>query len=66
MPKSKKLALKSGIQTNQVLANNEVCIPRLSSILFAVSYPFVCSSVTNFVCFLSKYGSAMPICVLFS
>ena len=31
MPKNKKLALDSGIQTNQILRNgDEVCIPRLS------------------------------------
>ena len=37
MPKNKKLALNSGIQTNQILTNNdEVCNPRLSSILLAV------------------------------
>ena len=36
MPKTKKLALDSGIQTNQILTNDEVCIPRLSSILLAV------------------------------
>ena len=34
---NKKLALYSGIQTNQILTNDdEVCIPRLSSILLAV------------------------------
>ena len=33
----RKLALNSGIQTNQILTNDaEVCIPRLSSILLAV------------------------------
>ena len=37
MPKNKKLNLNSGIQTNQILTNDdEVCIPRLSSILLAV------------------------------
>ena len=35
--KNKKLALNSGIQTNQILTNDaEVCIPRLSSILLAI------------------------------
>ena len=35
--KNKKLALKSGIQTYQILTNDdEVCIPSLSSILLAV------------------------------
>ena len=35
--KEKKLALNSGIQTNQILTNDdEVCIPHLSSILLAV------------------------------
>ena len=38
MPKDKKLALKLGIQTYQILTNDdEVCIPSLSSILLAVS-----------------------------
>ena len=30
------MALNSEIQTNQILTNDEVCIPRLSSILLAV------------------------------
>ena len=35
-----KLTLNSGIQTNQILTNDdEVCIPRLSSILLAVKTP---------------------------
>ena len=35
--KTKKLALNSGIQTYQILTNDdEVCIPSLSSILLAV------------------------------
>ena len=39
MPKNRKLALNSGIQTNQILTNDDkVCIPRRSSILLAV-YP---------------------------
>ena len=38
MPKNKKLALKLGIQTYQILTNDdEVCIPSLSSILLAVT-----------------------------
>ena len=39
MPKkNKKLALNLGIQTYQILTNDdEVCIPSLSSILLAVS-----------------------------
>ena len=37
MPKNKKLALNSGIQTNQIYKNDdEVWIPRLPSILLAV------------------------------
>ena len=42
MPKkNKKLALNSGIQTNQILTNDvEVCIPRLSSIILAVPTVF--------------------------
>ena len=35
--KNKKLALNSGKQTNQILSNDdEVCIPRLSSVFLAV------------------------------
>ena len=30
MPKNEKLSLNSGIQTYQILANDEVCIPSLS------------------------------------
>ena len=43
MPKkNKKLALDSGIQTNQILTNyGEVCIPRLSSILLSLSLQVV-------------------------
>ena len=38
MPKKKKLALKSGIQTYQILTNDdEVCNPSHSSILLAVT-----------------------------
>ena len=38
MPKNKKLALNLGIQTYQILTNDdEVCIPSLSSILIAVT-----------------------------
>ena len=38
MPKNKKLALNSGLQTNQILTNDyEVCIPRASGILMAVN-----------------------------
>ena len=37
MPKNWKLASNSGIQTDQILSNDdEVCIPSLSSILLAV------------------------------
>ena len=37
MPQNKKLALNSGLQTYQILTNDdEVCIPSLSSILLAV------------------------------
>ena len=40
MPKNENLALKLGIQTYQILANDdEVCIPSLSSILLAVIIP---------------------------
>jgi hypothetical protein len=45
MPKNKKLALKLGIQTFQILTNNdEVCIPSLSSIFLAVIYVAIKSS----------------------
>ena len=38
MPKNKKLALKLGIQTYQILTFDvEACIPSLSSILLAVA-----------------------------
>ena len=38
MPKNKKLALKLGIQTYQILTkDDEVCFPSLSSIFLAVS-----------------------------
>ena len=42
MPKkNKKLALNSGIQTYQILTNDdEVCIPSLSSILLAIQTLF--------------------------
>ena len=37
MPKNKKLALRLGIQTCQIMTNDdEVCIPSLSSIFLAV------------------------------
>ena len=48
MPKNRKLALNSGIQTNQILTNDdEVCIPRLSSILLAVCMTYVHCSVQD-------------------
>ena len=50
MPKNKKMALNSGIQTNQILTNDdEVCIPHLSSILLAVH------NVTSMVKILSIF-----------
>ena len=37
MSKNKKFTLNSGVQTNQILTNDDkVCIPRLSSIFLAV------------------------------
>ena len=40
-PINKKLTLTSRIQTNQILTNDdEICIPRLSSILLAVLKAF--------------------------
>ena len=45
MPKNKKLALNSGIQTNQILTNDdEVCTPRLSSVLLAVETHIIATS----------------------
>ena len=45
--KKKKLALNSGIQTNQILTNDdEVCIPCLSSILLAVQALFTSSYIS--------------------
>ena len=50
-PKNKKLALKLGIQTYQILTNDdEVCIPSLSSILLAVPSQTGC-----FVAFLEVF-----------
>ena len=44
--KYKKLALKLWIQTYQILKNDdEVCIPSLSSILLAVLYNYVCTTM---------------------
>ena len=50
MPKHKKLTLKLGIQTYQILTNDdEVCIPSLSNILLAVSNLFCTINKANFV-----------------
>ena len=50
MPKYKKLALKLGIQTYQIVINDdEVCIPSLSSILLAVRIPWDQSLKTNYL-----------------
>jgi hypothetical protein len=47
MPENKKFALNSGIQTNQILTyDDEVCIPRLFSILLAVP-TYICSQVVG-------------------
>ena len=47
MPKNKKLALNSEIQTNQILTNDDiVCIPRLSSILLAAQNKYEFFSTT--------------------
>ena len=62
MPKKKKLALNSGIQTNQILTNDdEVCNPRLSNIFLAVVLMLMSNcqklmeySFSNFVSF-SEY-----------
>ena len=48
MPKNKKLALNSGIQSYQILTNDdEVCIPSLSSILLAVCSTHLLSLVAE-------------------
>ena len=53
MPKNKKLALDSGIQTNQILTNDdEVCIPRLSSILLAVLTFILCHHANDPIKFI--------------
>ena len=55
------MALNSGIQTNQMLTkDDEVCIPRLSSILLAVKTPkflaiILDQSFGNFVISFLKY-----------
>ena len=42
MSKNRKLALNSGIQTDQILTNDdEVCIPSLSSILLDVQHRLI-------------------------
>ena len=61
MPKNRNLALNSGIQTYQILTNDdEVCIPSLSSILLAVQTTHkqyhVLSKATTFYTF-KKYHS---------
>ena len=53
MQKNKKLALNSGIETYQILTNDdEVCIPRLSSILLAVNNY---NNKKKTICYLHKY-----------
>ena len=53
MPENKRLAFYSGIQTNQILTNDdEVCIPRLSSILLAVQSLAISAWINSIVsCF---------------
>ena len=53
MPKNKKLALNSGIQTYQILTNeDEVCIPSLSSSLSCnhVSFNYTISNDHENLC----------------
>ena len=58
---NKKLALNSGIQTYQILINDdEVCIPRLSSILTAVP---LCA-IAYFVKFFADLVYSISICSL--
>ena len=58
MPKNKKLALNSGMQTNQILTNDdEVIIPRLSSILLAVPVRTPCVRFT--VYYLHTVGAPL-------
>ena len=60
MPKNENLALKLGIQTYQILANDdEVCIPSLSSILLAVPVTYYLLSL-----FLSKRFEVDPLVIL--
>jgi hypothetical protein len=54
MQKKMKLALKLGIQTYQILTNDdEVCIPCLSSILLAV--PLHTSLIRLFLDYVQRY-----------
>ena len=53
MPKNKKLALNSGIQTYQILtSDNRACITSLSSILLAV----MASSMARWSCLFRIFG----------
>jgi hypothetical protein len=60
---NKKLSLNSGIQTNQILTNDdEVCIPRLSSILLAVFWKIEDTNTffLNFLTFSFVYFFSFP------
>ena len=59
MSKNRKLALNSGIQTNQILTNDdEVCIQRLSSILLAVGIFDILSWTLLWIILLLKQKQA--------
>ena len=56
--KNKKLALKLGIQTYQILTNDdEACIPSLSSILLAVPRGFISQKLKKL-----QEAESLPFC----
>ena len=64
MKQIKKMALKLGIETYQILINDdEVCIPRLSNILLAVNFPMNSQlHMRSFVFCKKNVGDAQQAC----
>ena len=65
-PKNKKLTLKLGIQTYQILTNDdEVCIPSLSSFLLAALdkefFPIVNLKTSSFIAFWTELLTGMGV-----
>ena len=54
MFKKNKIALDSGIQTYQILINDEVCTPSLSSVLLAVKGIYLVSLPTYYIKYLNS------------